>query len=98
MEKINKALDPFSRITFFGVVVAVFMLNAISASATQEFNFETDIIEGERERPDLFLNLGSNPNAESILFLRKDFNDFHESSRKWRPGYLQQKKPEKAKN
>ena len=58
-------------------------------------DFEGDVIEGERDRPDIFLQLGANPTADSILFMRKDFNDFHAPSRKTRPIFVE-KPPSKS--
>jgi len=52
-------------------------------------DFEGDVIEGERDRPDVFVQLGANPTAESILFIRKDFNDFHKASRRSRPSFIE---------
>ena len=49
-------------------------------------DFEGDTIEGKRKAPDLFLlteNQKLTPDA--ILFLRKDFNEFHEKDSKQRP-------------
>ncbi|MBU6375281.1 MAG: hypothetical protein KGQ59_04745 [Bdellovibrionales bacterium] len=57
-----------------------------SAKGSNVLNFEADVIEGEKRRPDLFIQMESTPESlDSILYSRKDFNDFHEMDRKWRP-------------
>ena len=56
-------------------------------------DFEADVIQGERKKPDVFLQLGKqNQTLESILFTRKDFKDFHKLEKKWRPSYMELKK------
>ena len=53
-------------------------------------DFEADVIEGERLRPEIFVQMGSKEQEMSpVLYLRKHFNDFHFSDRKWRPGYFE---------
>jgi hypothetical protein len=55
-------------------------------------DFEGDIIEGERKRPDLFLQTQiDNLSLDAILYLRKDFNDFHQVDKNRRPGYYQRR-------
>jgi hypothetical protein len=52
-------------------------------------NFEGDMIEGEKRRPDLFLQTNVEElNLDSILYLRKDFNDFHAVDHKRRPRHF----------
>lgn len=50
-------------------------------------DFEADVIEGEKRKPDLFIQLeGRATNSmDSILYSRDDFNDYQEIDRKWRP-------------
>lgn len=41
-------------------------------------DFEADVIEGERKTPDLFIQLSmEKAKTESVIFDRKNFNDFH---------------------
>jgi hypothetical protein len=55
-------------------------------------DFEGDVIEGQRKRPDLFLQSEvQNLTLDAILYLRKDFNDFHQVDRSRRPGYYQRR-------
>lgn len=55
-------------------------------------DFEGELIEGTRKRPDLFLQTGlENLTLDAILFLRKDFNDYHQVDRMRRPGYVERK-------
>ncbi len=52
-------------------------------------NFEGDMIEGEKRRPDLFLQTNvEDLSLDSILYLRKDFNDFHVVDHKRRPRHF----------
>ncbi|MFN7685898.1 MAG: hypothetical protein ACK5QT_10875 [Oligoflexia bacterium] len=49
-------------------------------------DFEADVIEGEKRRPDLFIQMeGGSESLDSVLYSREDFNDYHEQDRKWRP-------------
>ena len=48
--------------------------------------FEAELIEGERRSPEMFLQLDSDQmKLETILYDRKDFNDFHRPDRVRRP-------------
>jgi hypothetical protein len=58
-------------------------------------DFEGDVIEGQRRRPDLFLQTETqNLTLDAILYLRRDFNDFHSVERLRRPGYFERRKGE----
>lgn len=49
-------------------------------------DFEAELIEGERRSPEMFLQLDSDQmKLETILYDRKDFNDFHRPDRVRRP-------------
>ena len=49
-------------------------------------DFEAEVIEGEKRKPDLFIQMeGGVENMDSVLYSREDFNDYHEADRKWRP-------------
>jgi hypothetical protein len=51
-------------------------------------DFEADVIEGERVAPNLFvqMDLGA-PNMDTLMFQRKNFNDFHAIDMKRKPKY-----------
>ena len=52
-------------------------------------NFEAEIIDGERKRPDLFLQIGTQKQTmEAVIYSRKDFNDFHKGDAGKRPSYI----------
>lgn len=54
----------------------------VTDKKTNVINFEEDVIEGERKNPNLFLQLDmGTPNMDTILFLRNNFNDFHQSDK-----------------
>ena len=55
-------------------------------------DFEAEVIEGQRKRPDLFLQTEvQSLTLDAILYLRKDFNDYHQVESQRRPGYFEQK-------
>lgn len=55
-------------------------------------DFEGDVIEGQRKRPDLFVQSEiRGVTLDAILYLRKDFNDFHQAERARQPGYFKRK-------
>jgi hypothetical protein len=51
-------------------------------------DFEADVIEGERVAPNLFvqMDLGA-PKMDTLMFQRKNFNDFHSIDMKRKPKY-----------
>lgn len=59
---------------------------------TGVLDFEGETIEGQKKRPELFLQTEvQNLTLDAILYLRKDFNDFHQVDRNRRPGYIERK-------
>lgn len=55
-------------------------------------DFEGEVIEGERRRPDLFLQMSiDNVKFDSLIYQRDDFNDYLEVDRKSRTRYLKLK-------
>lgn len=57
-------------------------------------NFDSDLIEGIKHKPDLFLqNNVQELSLDSIIYLRKDFNDFHAVDSKRRPRHVRQLVP-----
>lgn len=49
-------------------------------------DFEADVIEGERQNPNLFLQFGAQQTTlEGVILERKHFNDFHRVDMRWRP-------------
>lgn len=69
---------------FLSIQVVLIFLSPMVFSKDKEniIDFEADVIEGDRQRPDLFLEIkGEDLDIESILFLRENFNDFFEISR-----------------
>jgi hypothetical protein len=79
------------------VVALAFVLSSSSAWAQKRseggkkdevplMDFEGDTIEGKRKAPDLFsLTENQRLSPDAILFLRKDFNEFHDKESKQRP-------------
>ena len=55
-------------------------------------DFEGEVIEGERRRPDLFLQMSiDNVKFDSLIYNREDFNDYLEVDRRGRTRYLKLK-------
>ncbi len=60
------------------------------AAKSGTLDFEADVIEGERARPDVFVQLGTGAqNMNSALYSRENFNDFQAQDRLQRPGYIE---------
>lgn len=55
-------------------------------------DFEGEVIEGERRRPDLFLQMSiDNVKFDSLIYQRDDFNDYLDVDRKSRSRYIKLK-------
>ena len=55
-------------------------------------DFEGEVIEGERRRPDLFLQMSiDNVKFDSLIYQRDDFNDYLDVDRKSRTRYIKLK-------
>jgi hypothetical protein len=66
------------------------VLPAKPAAVTGKLDFEAEVIEGEKTRPDVFVQLGTGAqNMNSILYSREHFNDFHAVDRNFRPGFIE---------
>lgn len=58
----------------------------------QILDFEGEVIEGERQRPDLFLQISTDElTFDSLLYLRPNYNDYVEIDRKSRNRYFKVK-------
>jgi hypothetical protein len=69
-------------------ILALFLasLTAQAADKADVLNFEGDVIEGEKKVPELFLQTDvQRLSLESVLYQRKNFNDFHSVDSKQRP-------------
>jgi len=52
-------------------------------------DFEGEIIEGERKRPELYLQLSSSElDVGEILYLRDNFNDYLDTDKRMKPRYF----------
>lgn len=61
-----------------------------AADKNNVLNFDADIIQGERKRPDLFIQLGgATTNMEAVLYGRQNFNDFHAVDQVLRPSFYE---------
>ncbi len=87
-----------SSVFFSFCIGSAFLLTPIHAWAqtppkSQTLDFEGEVIEGEAMRPDLFLQISTpDVNLDSIVYMRKDFNDFHKFDKNQKPKYLPEKK------
>lgn len=51
-------------------------------------DFDADVIEGERNAPSILVQMDLQaPNLDTLIFLRKNFNDFHSTDMKRKPKY-----------
>jgi hypothetical protein len=81
---------------FFAILVLSVLPSLVwaqGAGAAQKgakvLDFEGEEIEGERMRPDLFLQItGEDLSFDSLIYLRENFNDFHEIEKKSKPRYV----------
>ncbi len=76
---------------FLGLIL-LFSVSVSAAEPRREqlLDFEADLIQGERKRPDLFVQMANEKqNLDSVIYGRQDFNDFHRIDRLWRPGYFE---------
>ncbi len=56
--------------------------------AQEVLNFEANVIEGERLNPDLFTQMEvETPDLDTLIYIRKNFNDFHKVERNRRPKF-----------
>lgn len=56
-------------------------------------DFETEVIEGQRKAPQLFLQMDvGTPDLDAVMYLRGNFNDFHVVERNRKPLYRRQGK------
>lgn len=74
-------------------LMAFCALPALAKEKDHVLDFEGEIIEGERKRPDLFLQMTTTElNNGDLIYVRENFNDFLEVDKKIRPQYFQVKK------
>jgi hypothetical protein len=82
----------FFRCLLFGLLWLPVVF-AVEPPKSQTLDFEGEVIEGESMRPDLFLQiLTPDVNLDSIIYMRRDFNDFQKYDRNQKPKYLPEKK------
>lgn len=99
MEKSLKLISKSLFFIFLVAIIPIFIFAQVpaetppSGGATGEakantLNFDGDVIEGERKRPDMFLELKSDElNIEASIYSRSDFNDFFETEKDIIPRY-----------
>jgi hypothetical protein len=62
------------------------------SSRPEVLDFEGDVIEGQKKAPELFLQLDvEKADLSSVLYDRRDFNDFHTVDSKRRPKFSEPK-------
>lgn len=63
------------------------------ANSGKVLDFETEVIEGQRKAPQLFLQMDvGTPDLDAVMYLRSNFNDFHAVERNRKPLYRRQGK------
>lgn len=69
----------FIVLTIFFVSNSFAEENAKSAQKPNILDFEADVIEGKKAKPDLFLQMDNGKqNLDSLIYMRSDFNDFQQ--------------------
>jgi hypothetical protein len=82
IQSLDKRPHFLFRVLLFVVFVFLGGSTAFTKGKENIIDFEADVIEGDRQRPDLFLEIkGEDLDIESILYLRENFNDFFENSK-----------------
>lgn len=80
-------------LNLFLVLISSQVVVAREKEKEHVLDFEGEVIEGERKRPDMFLQMSNKEiTDESLIFIRENFNDFHDVDQTVRPGYLKGKK------
>lgn len=73
-------------------VTSIFFVLLFSLTVFAKENvidFEGEIIEGERKRPELYLQLSSSElDVGEILYLRENFNDYLDTDKRMKPRYF----------
>lgn len=78
-------------------LILIVFLNLIqsqvwSAEKEQILDFEGEVIEGERKKPEVFLQVSTKElDFGSLVYLRKNFNDYLEMDRRSRTRYFKVK-------
>lgn len=58
------------------------------SSSSNVLDFDADVIEGERTAPSILIQMDlQSPNLDTLVFQRKNFNDFHLIDMKRRPKF-----------
>lgn len=59
---------------------------ALAAGKEEVLDFDADVIEGQKKTPEVFFQMEvEKPALDAVLYLRKDFNDFHAIDSRQRP-------------
>lgn len=62
--------------------------NSTNTKSSNILDFDADVIEGERNAPSILVQMDLQaPNLDTLIFLRKNFNDFHSVDMKRKPKY-----------
>ncbi|AZZ37421.1 hypothetical protein CIK05_11655 [Bdellovibrio sp. qaytius] len=76
------------------LLILLFSVISISVQAAENvIDFEGEVIEGERKRPELFLQLtNTDMDLGDIIYIRENYNDYLASDRYMKPRYFRLKK------
>lgn len=59
-----------------------------SKNGARSFEIEGDVIQGQRTRPDMFLDLKSlSVDLDEVIYTRSNFDDYYRAEKKMRPGF-----------
>lgn len=77
----------------FLLMLVLFLLTPLLQAKENVIDFEGEVIEGERKRPELYLQLSNvDMDMGEIIYLRENFNDYLESDKYMKPRYFKFKK------
>lgn len=79
---------------FISFLISTPLLSQVNEAAKKVhvIDFSAGVIEGELNRPSMLLEIGDNfKDLDDLLFLREDFNSFHQVDSKIRFRYIEEK-------
>ncbi len=72
------------------LLIALLALQTLPSRADEDnvLDFEAEVIEGKKRMPEFFLQTATvQTEGDTLIYLRKDFNDAHAEDRGLRPSY-----------
>lgn len=81
------------KIKFLLILLLLTMISVVVQAKENVIDFEGEVIEGERKRPELFLQLtNTDMDLNDIVYIRENYNDYIEADKYMKPKYFRIKK------